>query len=529
MRFFNTAGPVKCEKHYCLPPLERFDLFEIEMLIAQEKYFVLHAPRQTGKTSYLLALMDHLNEQGKYNCLYFNVEGAQAARENVADAMQTILYQMGLSANSYLNDPYVDQIRKEVLEEAGPHAALGGVLTHWAQKADKPLVLLIDEIDSLVGDTLISVLRQLRASYHNRPELFPQSVILCGVRDVRDYRLEFAGKEKMTDGSAFNIKAESFRLGNFTQLEIETLYAQHTSESGQSFEAETLALVWELTSGQPWLVNALAYEVCFKMKEGRDRSKTITVEMINKAKERLILRRETHLDQLTEKLKDARVRRVISPILSGTNLDKNVSFSDVEYVIDLGLVYRNKISGLQIANRIYREVIPRELAFLVQLDFESLYRSAWYIAPDGRLDMDKLLEAFQEFFRENSELWIQRFREYHEAGPHLLLQAFLQRVVNSGGRVEREYALGSQRTDILVTWFHAAGRQRVVIELKIRYKKLEKTIEKGLSQTYDYMDCSNTDEGHLVVFDRAKKKSWDEKIFQREESYQGKMITVWGM
>ena len=147
--------------------------------------------------------MDHLNELGKYHCLYFNVESAQAARENVADAMQTILYEMGLSANSYLNDPYVDQIRKEVLAEAGPHAALGGVLTHWAQKADKPLVLLIDEIDSLVGDTLISVLRQLRASYHKRPELFPQSVILCGVRDVRDYRLEFAGKEKMTEGSAF--------------------------------------------------------------------------------------------------------------------------------------------------------------------------------------------------------------------------------------------------------------------------------------------------------------------------------------
>ena len=265
------------------------------------------------------------------------------------------------------------------------------------------------------------------------------------------------------------------------------------------------------------------------MKEGRDRSKPITTQMINDAKERLILRRETHLDQLTSKLKDARVRRVISPILSGRTLDKTVSFSDIEYVIDLGLVHRDKISGLQIANLIYREVIPRELAFLVQLDFESLYRSAWYIAPNGRLDMDKLLEAFQQFFRENSEVWIQRFREYHEAGPHLLLQAFLQRVVYTGGRIEREYALGSERTDLLVTWFHPAGTQRVVIELKIYYKKLEETIKKGLEQTYDYMDRSNTDDGHLVIFDRTKKKSWDEKIYQREESYEGKTIKVWGM
>lgn len=529
MRFFNTAGPVKSEEHYCLPPLERFDLFDIEMLIAQKKYFVLHAPRQTGKTSYLLALMKHLNEQGKYNCLYFNVEGAQAAREDVAKGMQSILNRIAVEAKSKLNDPYVENIWPEVLARSGEYDGLVYILSLWSQNSQKPLVLLIDEIDALVGDTLVSVLRQLRTGYPDRPHAFPQSVILCGVRNVQDYRLEFAGKERTTDGSAFNIKAESLRLGNFTPDEIETLYAQHTSDTGQSFETQALALVWELTSGQPWLVNALGYEVCFKIKEGRDRSKPITAQMVNDAKERLILRRETHLDQLTSKLKDPRVRRVISPILSGTGLDKNVNFSDIEYVIDLGLVYRNKISGLQIANRIYREVIPRELAFLVQLEFESLYRSAWYIAPDGRLDMHKLLEAFQTFFRENSEMWIQRFREYHEAGPHLLLQAFLQRVVNSGGRVEREYALGTERTDLLVTWFHPAGTQRIVIELKIRYKELEQTIKKGLAQTYDYMDRTNTDEGHLVIFERMKKKSWQEKIYKQERSYQGQTIIVWGM
>ncbi|ETR67739.1 MAG: hypothetical protein OMM_11273, partial [Candidatus Magnetoglobus multicellularis str. Araruama] len=80
MLFFNTAGPVNCDDHYCLPPLSRFDLEEILMLIAQKKYFVLHAPRQTGKTSCLLALMKYLNEQGNYECLYINVEAAQAFR-----------------------------------------------------------------------------------------------------------------------------------------------------------------------------------------------------------------------------------------------------------------------------------------------------------------------------------------------------------------------------------------------------------------------------------------------------------------
>ena len=531
MRFFNTTGPVNSQKHYCLPPLERFDIDEIEMLIAQEKYFVLHAPRQTGKTSYLLALMDYLNQQGNYQALYFNVETAQPARENVRAGIQTILAEMASSAQYDLNDSYVESIWSAVLSKHGGNRALAEVLTRWSQNSQKPLVLLIDEIDSLVGDTLVSVLRQLRSGYTKRPARFPASVILCGVRDVRDYRLEFAGKEKTTNGSAFNIKARSLRLNNFTKPKIISLYAQHTSETGQSFEADVLSLVWQLTQGQPWLVNALGYEVCFEMKEGRDRSQPITVVMIDKAKERLILRRETHLDQLVEKLSQPRVRRVISPMLQGTILDQHVSPSDIEYVIDLGLVYRDKISGLQIANPIYREVIPRELAFIAQLDFEHLYRSAWYIGEDGRLDMEKLLTAFQQFFRENSELWLQRFKNYHEAGPHLLLQAFLQRIVNSGGQVGRDYALGSKRTDLLIIWPYATGVQRAVIELKLarRYDPQKIVLGEGLRQTYGYMDRCGADEGHLVIFDRNEKKSWDEKIYREEKSYKGEIIKVWGM
>ena len=93
-----------------------------------------------------------------------------------------------------------------------------------------PLVLLIDEIDSLVGDTLLSVLRQLRAGYDRRPESFPRSVLLCGVRDVRDYRIHSSvEKTVITGGSAFNVKARSLRLGDFSRDEVQALLAQHTA------------------------------------------------------------------------------------------------------------------------------------------------------------------------------------------------------------------------------------------------------------------------------------------------------------
>ncbi len=464
MRFFNTAGPVNCEHHYCLPPIERFDMDRILSLIEQQKYFVLHASRQTGKTSFLLALMAYLN-QGKYTCLYMNAEIAQAARENIEQGMNDLLRELASRAKTHLNNRYPESLLPKLLEGHAYGTALNQCLTEWASASEKPLVILIDEIDALIGDTLISVLRQLRAGYDKRPTSFPQSVILCGVRDVRDYRIH-SDKEKaiITGGSAFNIKAESLRLGNFSQEEIFRLYSAHTEETGQKFEQDIFEIIWKYTHGQPWLVNALGYEACFRMKEGKERSVPITKDLIIQAKENLIQRRETHLDQLTDKLKEARVRRVIAPILEGTSIE-NIAQDDIEYLIDLGLI-RRSASGLEISNAIYREIIPRELTTITQYNLEPLFQQSWFVLPDGRLDMPALLTAFQEFFRENSEIWLERF-DYKEAGPQLLLQAFLQRIVNSGGRIDREYGLGRKRTDLLIHWKHDQGIQKIVIELKI--------------------------------------------------------------
>ena len=534
MRFFNTAGPVRRDIHYCLPPLERINLEEVLTLIEQQKFFVLHAPRQTGKTSCLLALMEYLNKDGRYRALYVNLEAAQAARENVDSAMRAILGEIAGEAGSILDDPYPRKIRQEVLDEQGAHGALGTLLSLWAQNNPKPLVVMMDEIDALVGDTLISVLRQLRAGYAKRPGRFPQSVILCGVRDVRDYRIH-SGSEKamITGGSAFNVKAASLRLGDFSRSEVEVLFGQHTEETGQRFAPDAVETVWELSRGQPWLVNALGYETCFQIREGRDRSRLIAADLIIEARENLIQRRETHLDQLVDKLQEERVRRVVSPILEGTSMVSSVSQDDISYVVDLGLVAKGP-AGFFIANPIYGEIIPRELSYITQLNMEPLFQPAWYVDADGRLNVNKLLFAFQEFFREHSEHWVERF-QYKEAGPQLLLQAFLQRIVNGGGRIEREYGLGRMRTDLLIIWPVRDGtgqvreKQKGVIELKILHRSLDETISLGLGQTFEYMQRCAAAEGHLVVFDRAPEKSWDEKIFRRDERFREVSITVWGM
>jgi len=533
MRFFNTAGPVKPAMHYCIDPLQRLGLPDIELLLTQQKYFVFHAPRQTGKTSCLLALMEYLNRQGNYQALYVNVEAGQAARENVDRAMRAILSELGIAAYDYLGDNLPNQLWPEILERSGGEGALSAVLGHWAKQAPRPLVLMLDEIDSLVGDTLISVLRQLRVGYTKRPENFPSSVILCGVRDVQDYRIHTdKGKAVITGGSAFNIKSESLRLGNFTREEMIALYKLHTEETGQAFTPDSLELAWELSCGQPWLVNALAYETCFKIPQGRDRSRPITAELMLEAKENLILRRETHLDQLTDKLQEERVRLVLEPLLQSGGDITGIKESDVSYVEDLGLIRRQTGGKVEVANGIYQEIIPRELSWSWQMGINQ--ETVWYLLPDGRLDTNKLLAAFQDFFREHSEHWVERF-QYREAGPQLLLQAFLQRVINGGGRIHREYGFGRGRTDLLLEWpldpqqKFLGPFQRVIIELKILHKTLKQTLADGLAQTTAYMDRCRESEAHLIIFDRRPEVPWEEKIWRREEQHQGRRIIVWGM
>ena len=528
MRFFNTAGPIKAEMHYHIPPLARLDVDDLLMLIRQEKYFVLHAPRQTGKTSALLSLRDDLNASGEFRCAYVNVEIGQAAREDVGAAMQAILSALGRAARHTLDDLFVSQVWPDILDGAGPNDALGETLARWAESDARPLVLMIDEIDALIGDTLLSVLRQLRAGYPDRPRRFPQSVILCGVRDVRDYRIQSSAENAIiAGGSAFNIRAESLRLGDFSRDDVESLLEQHTAETGQAFAEEARAAVWELTQGQPWLVNALAYEACFKNKAGRDRSQSITADAIQNAREQLILRRETHLDQLTDKLQEERVRRVIEPLLKGSDEAGSFADDDLQYVRDLGLVRTD--NPIAIANPIYREVIPRDLTYTTQAGFH--HDPTWYIDANGTLQVGELLAAFQTFFREHSEHWIERF-QYKEAGPQLLLQAFLQRIINSGGRIEREYGLGRRRTDLLVVWpvgGDASRIQKIVIECKLLHRSLEQTLRDGLEQTRAYMDRCATVEGHLVLFDRTEDKSWDDKVYRRDETEGGAPVTVWGM
>ena len=531
-RFFNTAGPQIPELNYTIDPLTRFDLEEVLMLIRQQRYFVMHAPRQTGKTSCMLALRDYLNNEDDYIAVYANVEGGQAARNERDAVVRSTCDTLAEQFRLVLGNDLPLQIRDEV-RRSETDSMLSIYLRRLSESLPKPIVLIIDEIDALVGDSLVAILRQIRSGYADRPKAFPQTIILCGVRDVRDYRIVLSNQDIITGGSAFNIKTESLRLGNFSKEEIQELYMQHTQETGQIFDEACFPMVWDATEGQPWLVNALGREVTYKMRENRDRNVRIIPEMIDKAIENLIYRRDTHIDILIDKLEEPRVRRVIEPMLANSEEadDGLIPTDDIQYVEDMGLIKRERGKPRRIANGIYREIIPRELTWSTQDTLSQ--QPQWYQNPDNSINMEKLLLDFQQFFRQNADAWIGRF-DYAEAGPQLLLQAFLQRIVNGGGYIDREYGLGRKRTDLLIrkplTDHYGGPVQRVVLELKIKRGDLDKVIEEGLEQTVGYMDLvGSVDEGHLIIFDRTQEKTWDERIWHKPYDYNGRTIMVWGM
>ncbi len=484
-RAFNTAGPCRADIDYMLPPTAR--LPEVMPLIDGQRYFVLHAARQTGKTTALLALAEELTASGRYVSALVSMEVGAPFGDDPGTAERAILSSWRRAVEAQLPR----DLQPPPWPEAEDGDAIGVALKTWSETAPRPLVVFLDEIDALADDTLISVLRQLRDGYRNRPSHFPWSLALIGLRDVRDYKLREGVAGRLGTASPFNIKARSLTLANFSAADVAQLYRQHTDDTGQAFTSEAVARAFELTQGQPWLVNALAQVVVEDLVPNR--AESITVAVFDQAKEMLIARQDTHLDSLAERLREPRVRAVVEPILAGGAAAHDLPEDDIRFAVDLGLVRWN--GGLQIANPIYGEIIPRVLAVTARAYLPRL--DPIWLRPDGRLDAARLLEAFLKFWRQHGEP-LMRGVPYAEVAPHLVLMAFLDRVRNAGGTLEREYAVGSGRMDLLLRY----GPDRFAFELKVWRDGRPDPLAEGLEQIDAYLAGLSLDTGWLVIFDR---------------------------
>jgi type II secretory pathway predicted ATPase ExeA len=221
-----------------------------------------------------------------------------------------------------------------------PRTAVIEALTALSARSDRPFVLFLDEADGLVGEAMVSFLTQLRSGYIARREApFPHSVVLVGMRAVRDYALTMEERRGLTwlgTTSPFNISAPAQTLPAFTAAEVDELLAQHTAATGQRFLPEAAARAFELSQGHPWLVNALADEAV--RHEVRDRALPVTLAHVDTAKETIILDRRTHIDSLLARLHEPRVRRILDPMLAGDRVVGDALDDDFAYAKALGLI-----------------------------------------------------------------------------------------------------------------------------------------------------------------------------------------------
>lgn len=486
-RSFNTSGVCDPDRHFMVPAAGR--LPAAHALVEQGAWFVVHAPRQSGKTTTLRAIAADLTAGGRFTALHFSCEAARAFPDNPAAAHSTILDEIRIRAGIALPA----ELRPPV-ESVGPGASeLRGFLARWCARSIRPVVLFFDEIDALTGPTLFSVLSQLRAAHGDRPGAAPWSVALCGLRDVRDYKAAAGGAaDRLGSASPFNIKVESLRLGDFSEADVAALYGLDTFESGRRWSDGAIKRASVLTEGQPWLVNALAREIVEKLQVVGE----VDESDVDRARERLIQTRATHLDSLVARLDEVRVRSALIPVLGGDALD--LDDEDVAYAQDLGLLAVGP--PLRVANPIYREIILRVLAS--RSERTALVSAGRYVRADGSLDIDGLMDGFAAFWREQKDA-ISPSMPWRELAAQLVLMGFLHALVNDTGIVERETGFGRGRIDILVRWpLPGGGWQRAAMELKVWREGRADPLREGVDQIDTYLGTLGLDEGTLVVFDQ---------------------------
>ena len=510
-RFFNTTGPCNPQDHYMLPAEER--LPALLPYVEQKQYFVIHAARQTGKTTAMRSFAERLRGLG-YAAVWATLEDGQGVTET-AEAEPIWLTALERAGG--------------VLEEGAPNVTdflgrpvgtrLGAYLHAWSEQvAPKRLVLLVDEADTVSGPALVNLLRQLRAGFTDRStRKFPDSIALIGMRDLRETLTRAKDGIPVNPGSPFNIKSASLTLRNFTEAEIAALYQQHTDTTGQVFEAAAIERAYYWTSGQPFLVNALARIVVMEL---APHGETVTAAHINEAKLRLILARTTHIDSLSERLKEERIARIIKPILLGEpDFTVDLSSDDMQYCVDLGLLRQKP--RIEAANPIYREVLVRLLTLSRQ---PNLPEREWL--RDGKLDVVALVDSFFVWWRRHADALRRRDdTPYREAVPQIVFMAWVQKVVNGGGEVGREFALGRGRIDVVI---HFAGEIHA-FELKrvTEHDSLETIREEGIEQTVGYLDRLGTSEAWLLIFDE-RPLSWEQKLWREEVEVDGKRLHLRG-
>ncbi|MBW6410730.1 AAA-like domain-containing protein [Clostridium weizhouense] len=502
---FNTTGVCVPRKHYMVDITKK--LKEIRELIDNEFYFTINKPRQYGKTTTLSELEKLLSEE--YLVISISFEGiGDSVFEDEKDFCNKFLKIMAKSLK--FTDKKESERLLELNENVNDLENTSEVITKFIEDASKEVVLFIDEVDKSSNNQLfLSFIGMLRNKYLDREmerDYTFKSVILTGLYDVKSLKLKLRSEEESKYNSPWNIAVDFDVDMSFSPKEISTMIEQYSRENNIDIDIKSISEeLYFFTEGYPFLVSRLCQIIDEKIKKDikeswikEDVQKAVKIinEEVNTLFQSIVknLENNNELYELTKRI-----------LIDG----EQIIFNPLDPVISIGLTYgifKKGKDGLEISNKIFEEIIYNYMISKVRTSTEnmSIYNiKSRFIKENGELNIEKILQRFQQFMKEQYSSKDQEFIEHH---GRLLFLAFIKPIINGTGFDFKEVQVSEEkRLDVVITY----NNFKYIIEMKIW--RGPKYHEDGLNQLCDYLDIHGLDKGYLVIFNFNKNKEFKEE------------------
>ncbi len=516
---FNITGVCFPEEHYIMDNSAK--LARIMELVEQGQYFTINRPRQYGKTTMLYFLMEQLKTSDGYIPVSLNFQGVDRKWHQSDDAFAR-MFARELHQFFEFSFPEIARFTKEQLAEVSDMGGLSWLITRLANKFDKKLVLLIDEVDASSSyEPFLSFLGMLRTKYlaRNQPHHRTfHSIVLAGVHDVKNLKFKLRNPEQGQYNSPWNIAIDFDVDMRFNPSEITPMLEEY--RNAEEVEMDIPAIAERLhyhTSGYPFLVSRLCKIIAENILPERERKKW-TLDDVEESVQRLLRENNTNFDSLIKNLENnAKLYDLVYQIIID---GENLPFNPDEPLISQGKTYgifKANGNGLKIHNRIYEQRIYNYMTTktIVNLNKTQNY-SLHFTTDDKGLDMRAILLKFQQFMKEQ---YAQKDKDFYERQGRVIFLAFLTPILNGQGHTFREVqASEEKRLDVVVTYF----QHRYIIELKRWYGGTYH--QKGIGQLAGYLQSHNASKGYLVIFDDRKEKSWEVQTIRHDDK---EIFAVW--
>lgn len=496
-KFFNITGSCNHSMHYMVNLDSK--LAEIKKMIDRGEYFTINRGRQHGKTTTLQALAEYLKSD--YIALdmdfqfmsHSNFESERAFVRAFARELWKIK-----DFRAYMSEEIQEQVKE--LKKIGSEFSMGdlfGVFSEWCDEAEKPIVLMIDEVDSASNNQVfLDFLSQLRGYYLKRMNIPTfQSVILAGVHDIRNIRQKIRPDMEHRHNSPWNIAAEFNIDMSFNVQDISGMLTDYENARKTGMNIQKISqLVYDYTSGYPVLVSAL----CKYMDEYFDWTETGFIKSVGK----LLLQSMPLFESMIDKLEsNENLRQFIYNILMN---GKSYFYNPDDDVIKLAVMYgfaRRENGAVVVVNRIFETRIY-DWFISIEKTTSSIYSEGEadknQFIQNGQLDMEKILEKFVIHF---NDIYGDKPDKFREDDGRKLFLLYLRPIINGTGNYYIEAQTRNQRrTDVIVDYL---GKQ-YIIELKIWHG--DEYNSRGEQQIADYLEYYHINKGYLLSFNFNKNK-----------------------